>query len=191
MDSYLKTKESETTYANSFCHGYTCANTRSLNKKQTLMISLTNSEETIMTILQCRSPSLTGFVSSRGVGGVQSRVKIKTQNVNWRTGHSGSFLSITVWWTIISCLCVWEIINFRKTKYVKFIPGASDYFCVFKTGNVECDDILKAICYLFISSHFIWAVGWRGSSNLYTNTWSIYSPGRVIQKEMLGGRKDI
>ncbi len=131
-------------------------------------------------------------LSSRGVGGVQSRVKIKKQNVKWRTGHSGSFLSITVWQTIISCLCVWEIINFRKTKYVKFIPGASDYFCVFKTGNVECDDILKVICYLFISSHaFYWSCGLKGSFNLYTNTWSIYSLGWVIWKEMLAGRKDI
>lgn len=43
------------------------------------MTSLTNSKETVMTILQYRSPSLTGFVSSRGVGGVQSRVKIKTK----------------------------------------------------------------------------------------------------------------
>lgn len=128
------------------------------------MPTLTNAEETIMTILQRASPSLSGFVGSRGVGGVQSRVKkIKKQNVNCRTGHSGSFLSITVWRTIISCVCVWEIINFRKTKYVKFIPGASDYFCVFKTGSVECDDILKAICYLLISTHaFYLRCGLRG-----------------------------
>lgn len=83
-----------------------------------------------MTILQCCSLSLSGFISSRGVGEVQSRVKVKKQNVNPRTGHSGSSLSITVWQTIISCLCLREIINFRKTKYVKFIPGASHYFCV-------------------------------------------------------------
>lgn len=124
------------------------------------MTSLKNSEETIVTILRCRSLSLLGFVSSRGVGGVQSRVKIKKQNVNWRTGHSGSFLSITVWQTVISCDCVREIINFRKTKYVKFIPGASDYFCVFKAGSVECNDILKAICYLLISSHAFYLSFW-------------------------------
>lgn len=58
-----------------------------------------------MTILQSPSSSLSGFFSSRGVGGVQSRVKIKKQNVNRRTVYSGSFLPITVWQTVISCLC--------------------------------------------------------------------------------------
>lgn len=118
--------------------------------------------------------SLLGFFSSREVGEVQSWVKLKKQNVNWRTGEFGSFLSITVWLNIISCICMWEIIKFRKTKYVKFIPGASHYFCVFETECVECNDILKAICYLLISSHaFSLAVGWMGSFNLYINTRSI------------------
>lgn len=89
--------------------------------------------------------------------------KITKQNVHWRTRHSGNFLSITIWKTIISCVCVWEIINFRKTKYVRFIPGASNYFCVFKTESVECNDILKAICYLLISSHaFYLSCGLKG-----------------------------
>lgn len=132
-----------------------------------------------MTILQRRSPSLSGFVSSGGVGGVQSRVKIKKRNVNCRTGHSGSFLSITVWRTIISCLCVWEIINFRKTKYVKFIPGASHYFCVFKKGSVQCDDILKAICYLLISSHaFYLSCGLKGELQ-FVHKYMVYlQPGQ-------------
>lgn len=117
-------------------------------------------------------------------------MKIKKQNVNRKAGHSGSVLSITVWRTIISCLCVWEIINFRKTKYVKFIPGASDYFCAFKAGSVECDDILKTICYLLISSHaFYLCSGLKRISNLYTNTLSVYSPGRKRQAETLAGMR--
>lgn len=161
MDSYLNTKE----HSNSFCHRYIyiCALTLTWQNKQHIW-------HHSQTLRRQSWPSCNAahhlsweFFSSRGVGGVQSREKIKKQNVNWRTWHSGSFLSITVWRTIISCLCVWEIINFRKTKYVKFIPGASDYFCVFKTGSVGCDDILKAICYLLISSHaFYLSCGLKG-----------------------------
>lgn len=144
------------------------------------MTLLTNSQETIMAILRCSSLFLLGFISGGGVGGVQSQEKIKKQNVNWRTGHSGSFVSITVWRTIISCLCVWEIINFRKTKYVKFIPGASDYFCVMKTGSVECSNILEAICYLLISSHaFHLSCGLKGGFQ-FVHKYIVYSQPRQV-----------
>lgn len=60
---------------------------------------------------------------------------------------------------------MWEIIKFRKTKYVKFIPGASRYFSVFETGSVDRNDILKAICYLLISSHaFYLSCGLKGGA---------------------------
>lgn len=182
-------------YANGFFHYVhlqTLANAHAHNSSA--KTSLTDSEETVMTILRCRSPPLSGFVGSRGSGWSSKRSKeIKKQNVKRRAGHSGCFLSVTVWQTIISRLCVWEIINFRKTKYVKFIPRASDYFCVLKTGSVERNDILKAACYLLISSHaFYLSCGLKGgNSNLYTNASVYLQPGRVIQKEKIAGREDI
>ena len=157
-------------------HKQTLANAHAHNSSA--KTSLTDDEETVMAIPWCRSSPLSGFVGSRGSGWSSKRSeKMKKQNVKRRTGHSGCFPSVTVWQTIISRLCVWEIINFRKTKYVKFIPRASDYFCVFKTGSVERNDILKALCYLLISSHaFYLSCGLKGGALICTQTHrSIYS----------------
>lgn len=102
-----------------------------------------------MTILQSPSSSL-GILQQQGSGwsskpSKNKETKCKLKNcVLWQLPPSNRLANRYQ-------LSMWEIINFRKTKYVKFIPGASCYFCVFKTGNVECDDILKAICYLLIS----------------------------------------
>lgn len=109
-------------------------------------------------------------------------------------GHSGRLLSITVWRTIISRLRVREIISFRKTKCVKFTPGATDYFCPLKKEQLDCDNILEELCLLIFSHAFYWScrLVWGGESNLYTNTLSTtrMDGKRVRQtiREMLQGR---
>lgn len=110
--------------------------------------------------------------AAREVGGVQSWVKMRKQNVNYRTGHSCCFHSITAWQIIISCLAVWEIINFRKTKCVEFNPAASDCFCVFNTLDAVTSS--RIFSYLLIHfAYFILAVGWKRSFNLNIGAYSI------------------
>lgn len=94
---------------------------------------------------------------------------------------------------LINRLCVWEIINFRKTKCVRLFPGASNCFCVFETRSVECDDILKAIRYLLIPSlSFLYlSFGLKGFALIRTQIHPIYSPGRLVQKERLAGGRYI
>lgn len=134
-----------------------------------------------------------GIPRQQGSGWISKPSKI------WRkrdrgTGHSGRLLSITVWRTIISRLCMREIISFRKTKCVKFTPGATNYFCPMKR-RPDCDDILEELCLLISSHAFYLSCGLicGGESSLCTNTVSTTRTGgdRVRQTigEMLQARK--
>lgn len=135
-----------------------------------------------------------GIPQQQGSGWISKPSK-KWRKRDWGTGHSGRLLSITVWRTIISRLCEREIISFRKTKCVKFIPGATNYFCPLKKGQLDCDDILEELCLLISSHAFYLSCGliWGGESNLCTNTLSTtrMDGKRVRQtiREMLQARK--
>lgn len=126
-----------------------------------------------------------------------SKPSKKWRKRDWGTGHSGRLLSITVWRTIISRLCEREIISFRKTKCVKFTPGATNYFCPLKKGRLDCDDILEELCLLISSHAFYLSCGliWGGESNLCTNTLSTTrmdgNTGEADNKRNAPGQKDI
>lgn len=98
-------------------------------------------------------------------------------------GHSGRLLSITVWQTIISRLRMREIISFRKTKCVKFTPGAIKYFCPLNKERLDCDNILEELCLIIFSHAFYLScrLVWGSESNFDTNTLFNNTDGR--QKE--------
>lgn len=126
------------------------------------------------TILYCCLLSLLGVISSRGVGEVQSWVK-RNEETKCKPENRAfwQFLLNHRLANIISFLDVPEIINFRKTKYVKFIPEASDYFWVLKDRSVECDDILKEICLLISSHAFYLSCGLKGGFS-FVHKYKVY-----------------